>query len=202
MDEIKDAVKDIDIYKLVFIDSNRKKFNFNNFRMPLNFLSAIYNGEITLKEAEISERNFEKNKKELKYNYKPKNVEEKEEIDRVLIKANDMLEYRDKIIEAFRDVTFSSEHLKKSDYGAHDYVLKDVNNFFQKIKSIANDVNLSLLEDFLESWSPANYAKELINVKDPNESKEIVTEIKNRILDLKDRIKTMSEKDKKMSMKH
>ena len=29
------------------------KFNFNIFKMPLNFLSAIYNGEITLKEAEI-----------------------------------------------------------------------------------------------------------------------------------------------------
>ena len=81
-------------------------------------------------------------------------------------------------------------------------MLKDLKNFFQKIKSIANNVNLSLLKDFLESWSPANYAKELINVKDPNESKEIVTEIKNRILDLKDRIKTMSEKEKKMSMKH
>ena len=27
--------------------------------------------------------------------------------------ANDMLEYGDKIIDAFRDGTFSSEHLKK-----------------------------------------------------------------------------------------
>ena len=29
---------DIDIYKLVFIGSNKEKFNFNNFDMPLNFL--------------------------------------------------------------------------------------------------------------------------------------------------------------------
>ena len=81
-------------------------------------------------------------------------------------------------------------------------MLKDLKNFFQKIKSIANNVNLSLLKYFLESWSPANYAKELINIKDPNENKEIATKIKNRILDLKDRIKTMSEKEKKMRMKH
>ena len=47
--------------------------------MPLRFLSAIYNGEITLKEAEISQRDLEKMIEELKYNYKPKNVEEKEE---------------------------------------------------------------------------------------------------------------------------
>ena len=42
------------------------------------------------------------------------------------MQVNDMLEYRDKIIEAFRDGTFFSEHLNKSDDAAYDYVLKDV----------------------------------------------------------------------------
>ena len=49
MEEIKDAVKDIDIYKLVFIGSNKEKFDFNHFEMPLNSLLKIYNGQITLK---------------------------------------------------------------------------------------------------------------------------------------------------------
>ena len=31
----------------------------------------------------------------------------------LLMQANDMLEYRNKIIETFRDGIFSSEHLKK-----------------------------------------------------------------------------------------
>ena len=60
IDEIKDADDDIDIYKLAFIGSNRLKFNFNIFRMSLNFLSAIYNGEISLKEAEFIQRNLKK----------------------------------------------------------------------------------------------------------------------------------------------
>ena len=60
MDEIKVAENDIDIYKLVFIGSNRKKFNFNIFTMPMNFLPYIYNGKISLKEAEIFQRNLEK----------------------------------------------------------------------------------------------------------------------------------------------
>ena len=124
MDEIKGADKGTDIYKLVFIGSNNEKFNFNILKIPLNFLSAIYNGKITLKEAEISQRNLEKKIEELKYNYKPENVEEKEEINGVLMQANDMLEYRDKIIETFKDGTFLSEHLKKSDNAAYDYVLK------------------------------------------------------------------------------
>ena len=54
-----------------------------------------------------------------------------------------------------------------------------------------------MFEDFFESSSPADYAKELINTKNPDEKKEIVAEIKNRISDLKDRIKQISEKEKK-----
>ena len=120
------------------------------------------------------------------------------------MQANDMLKYRDKIIEAFRDGTFSFEHLKKSGDAAYDYTLKSVNNFIQKIGSMAEKINFSLFEDFFESSLPAYYAKMLINIKDSNENKEIVTEIKNRISDLKDRIKEMSEKEKKIKvqMKH
>ena len=58
MDEIEEANDDIDIYKLAFIGSNKKKFNFITFGMPLNFLSAICNGEISLKEADIFQRNL------------------------------------------------------------------------------------------------------------------------------------------------
>ena len=60
MDEIKDADDDIDINKLAFIGSNKEKFNFNTFSMPLKFLSDIYNGKISLKEAEFNQRNLEK----------------------------------------------------------------------------------------------------------------------------------------------
>ena len=66
MDKIKDADNDINIYKLAFIGSNREKLSFNTLRKPLSFLSAIYNGEITLKEAEISQRKLEKKIEELK----------------------------------------------------------------------------------------------------------------------------------------
>ena len=60
MYEIEEENDDIDICKLDFIGSDREKFNFNTFRMPLNFLSAIYNGEISLKEAEFTQRGLEK----------------------------------------------------------------------------------------------------------------------------------------------
>ena len=50
---------------------------------------------------------------------------------------------------------------------------------------------------FFESLSPANYAKKLINTKNPDKHKEFVAEINDGISNLKDRIKKMSETEKK-----
>ena len=114
MDEIEDANSDIDYNKLFYIDSNKEKFNFNIFSMPLNFLSDIFNGKITLKKAEINNRNLNKKIEELKYNYKPKNEKEKEEIDEVLMHANDMLEYREtKLLMHLKMVFFYPNIFKK-----------------------------------------------------------------------------------------
>ena len=56
------------------------------------------------------------------------------------MQVNNLLEYRNKIIDAFKDGTFLSEYLKKSDDAAYDYVLKDVNNFIQKIESVSENI--------------------------------------------------------------
>ena len=111
------------------------------------------------------------------------------------MQVNDMLEYRYNI-EAFKDSTFSSEHLKKSDDAAYDYVLKDVNKFIKKIESMAEKINLTLFREFLE-LSPVDYAKYLINLKNTEENKEFLTEAENKISDLEDTIEKMREKEKK-----
>ena len=143
MDEIKDA-HHINDGKLLFIGNNKKEFNFNTFRKPLNCVSDIYNGKISLKEAEFKQKDLEKIIYELQFNYTPKDEKEKEKIDGVLMHANDLLEYRDKIIDAFKTGTFLYEHLKKSDDAAYNYKLKDVNKFIEKIKSMEEKINLSL----------------------------------------------------------
>ena len=88
------------------------------------------------------------------------------------------------------------EYLKKSNTAAYNYVLKDVNKFIEKIKSKEQKTNLSLFEEFFE-YSPADYAKMIVNTKNWDENKKNVEEIENRISDLKDRIKKISEKEKK-----
>ena len=109
MDEIEEVNSDIDIHKLLFIGSNKEKFNFNTFMMPLNFLSDIYNGKISLKEAEFKQRDLEIEIRNLQFGYESKDKKEKEEKSQVLMQANDLLEYRDKIIDAFKDGIFLSK---------------------------------------------------------------------------------------------
>ena len=60
MDEIEEVNNDIDDGKLLFIGNNKEKFNFNTFHKPLNFISAIYNREISLNKAEFKQRDLEK----------------------------------------------------------------------------------------------------------------------------------------------
>ena len=90
-----------------------EKFNFNTFRMSLNFLQDIYNGKILLKEAEFKQRDLEKETEELEFNYTPKNEKEKEEKSQVLAHANSLLESRNKIINGFKNGTLLSKYLKK-----------------------------------------------------------------------------------------
>ena len=53
-----------------------------------------------------------------------------------------------KLVRHLGICTFLSEHLKKSDDDAYDYLLKDINNFIQKVVSMSEKINLSLFEDF------------------------------------------------------
>ena len=136
-----------------------------------------------------------KKKKRLKFDYKPNNVEEKEEINNVLIQVNDLLKHRDAIIDAFEKRIFLFEQLKGESKNAGEFVIEEVSNFIQKIESMSKNINLSFFNEFFES-SLVDYAKYLINLKNTKENKEFVTESKNRISSLKDRIEEMSEKKK------
>ena len=52
------------------------------------------------------------------------------------MQVNNLLEYRNKIIDAFKDGTFLSEYLKKSDDAGYNYVLENIKKVTQEIKSM------------------------------------------------------------------
>ena len=65
-----------------------------------------------IKKSRIFSKKFRKKIEDLKFNYKPKNEKEEKEIYMVLMQANDLLDYRNEIIDEFENSTFSSEYLK------------------------------------------------------------------------------------------
>ena len=64
------------------------------------------------------------------------------------MQANDLLKYRSKIIDVFKNGIFLSEYLKKLDNAGYNYVLKNVKDFIQQTESMSEKINLSLFEDF------------------------------------------------------
>ena len=113
------------------------------------------------------------------------------------MQANNLLEYRDIIMDTFKQGDFLPENLKEESKDApNNFVVEDVNRFTQKIESMSKNINLSLFNLFFES-SLIDYAKHIINLKNTTDNKEFVTEGKNRISGLKHKIKKMSEKEKK-----
>ena len=80
--------------------------------------------------------------KRLKFHYKPNNAEEKKEIDSVLMHATGLLEYRNKIINAFENGIFLVEQAKEESKDVlYDFVLVVVNNSCkQKIESMPKNI--------------------------------------------------------------
>ena len=117
------------MYEIEEENDDREKFNFNTFRIPLNFLSAICNGKISLKEAEFKQRDLEKEIEEPQFYYITKNKGEKEEKSQELMHAKELLESRNEIIKAFKDDIFPSEHFKKLDDATNDFTLENVSLF-------------------------------------------------------------------------
>ena len=107
---------------------------------------------------------------------------------------------KDKIIDAFKNGTFFSEHLRTSDDAAYNHVLEDVNNFIQKIESMAEKINLDLFKEFFELASPADCAKEFINVQDPNENKKNCSQYKRQNIRFKRQNKRNGRKRKKIKV--
>ena len=120
------------------------------------------------------------------------------------MQANDLLKYRDKIINAFKQGTFLSESSKKESKDVqNNFELEDVNKFIPKIESMSKNINPSFFNEFFES-SPADYAKYLINLKNLTENKEFVTVAKKQNIKFKRQNKRNERKGKKitMQMKH
>ena len=106
--------------------------------------------------------------------------------------------YQNIVIKSSRHLkrVFFCLNKKKKIKNTGDFVVEEVSSFIQKIKSKLKNINLSLFNEFLESFQ-VDHAKYLIKLRNTTANEEFVTEAKNRLSDLQDRIKKKMSKKKK-----
>ena len=80
--KIKEIEKNVDKEKL-FYKSNKKKYNFKHFQTIRTFGEDIYNGEITLEEADNNQSNLLNEIKNFKYKTEPKSDKKRQEKENV-----------------------------------------------------------------------------------------------------------------------
>ena len=91
--------------ELVCTKTDGAKYNFNRFFLPLKFITKIHHYRVTLNEAIEKQAKF-KNLINKLNKYGPRNLEKREEKNRVLKSAKELFGARDEIINIFEKGTF------------------------------------------------------------------------------------------------
>ena len=97
--------RELENAELVCTETDKTKYEFNHFCLPLKFIEKIYNYEITLDEAIEKQAKLKELINKLN-NYGPRNLEKIEEKNRVLESAKKLFDVRDDIIDLFEKGIF------------------------------------------------------------------------------------------------
>ena len=100
--------RELENAELVCTETDKTKYDFNHFCLPLKFIEKIYNYEITLDEAIEKQAKLKELINKLN-NYGPRNLEKIEEKNRVLESAKKLFDVRDDIIDFFEKGIFPSK---------------------------------------------------------------------------------------------
>ena len=104
--KIKEIEKNVDREKLIY-GKDEYKYSFKNFQTIKTFGRDIYEGKITIKEADEYEANFLTEIINFRKNTKPRSQEKKREKEIVLQKLYNFFEGREKVLDAFESKVFS-----------------------------------------------------------------------------------------------
>ena len=105
LDKIKEIEKNVDREKLIY-ETNEYTYSFKNFQTIKTFGRDIYEGEITIKEADEYQADLLVEIMNFKKNTKPRSQEKKQEKEIVLKNLYKFWEGREKILDAFESKIF------------------------------------------------------------------------------------------------
>ena len=105
LDEIKEIEKNVDTEKIIY-EKNEYTYSFKNFQTIKTFGRDIYEGEITIKEANEYQADLLVEIMNFRKNTKPRSPEKKQEKEIVLQNLYNFFEGREKILDVFESKIF------------------------------------------------------------------------------------------------
>ena len=176
LDKIKEIEKNVDREKLVY-ETNEYTYSFKNFQTIKTFGRDIYEGKITIKEADEYQADLLTEILNFRKNTKPRSQEKKQEKEIVLKNLYNFFEGREKILDAFESKIFLT---KSKGAGI-------LNPDHSKLKVLTPKQMLQRLPIALPKVKPGNNLESLLNeirqtVYSLYQSKEITKKVYNNII--------------------
>ena len=106
LDKIKEIEKNVDKEKLIY-ETDEYTYSFKNFQTIKTFGRDIYEGKITIKEADEYQADLLTEIMNFRKNTKPRSQEKKREKEIVLQNLHNFFEGREKVLDAFESKIFS-----------------------------------------------------------------------------------------------
>ena len=176
--EFKKIDKTLENADLVCAKTDKTKYDFSRFSLPLKFIEKNY--EITLDEAINDQTKLSISINKLNNNYGPRNTEKIEEKRRILKSARKLQNARKDIIDSFEKGIFP--------YRGNIFTTKEEleeNKCFKYIENESKGINYDLFKNYFDLVAPSALAKKLFKTKDKKKNNDSVTSIKNRWSNLK-----------------
>ena len=176
LDKIKEIEKNIDREKLIY-ETNEYTSSFINFQTIKTFGGDIYEGKITIKEADEYQADLLVEILNFKKNTKPRSPEKKQGKEIVLKNLYNFFEYRERILDAFESKVFS---IKSNGAGI-------LNPNHSKLKIFTPKQMLQRLPIALAQVKAGNNSDSLLNgirqiVYSLYQSKKITKKVYNKII--------------------
>ena len=108
LDKIKEIEKNVDREKLIY-ETNEYTYSFKNFQTIKTFGRDIYEGKITIEEADKYQTDLLVEIEDFSKNTKPKSQEKKQEKEIVLENLYCFFEDRERVLDAFESKIFSTK---------------------------------------------------------------------------------------------
>ena len=175
MPKFKKIYRTLDKAELVCTKTNRTKYDFNHFALPLKFIEKSHNYEIILDEAIEDQAELRELINKLNNDYNPRIPKKAKQKNSVLKSARKLCDARDEIIDLFvkgifryKDNAFKTKE-KETEEESRENKLEKINDDYKKsVKYIQDEskrINYDMFKNDFNFVEPTVLTKQFYEIK-------------------------------------